>query len=172
MTMLTGVRPVHNDAFEQLEPLDREHVWTNRFPNVDTFEGVATDPQSLHKYLYTHADPVNGVDPTGRQNLSVQLATIGVAVGLIALGAYIAYSEQGGEEHGVRRCFRTLRSRWNLRLLEIRHYRFGWSCTKLGQAGGTTASLRSHRSIVVSPRNRYFFKDGPDLYRFIQFQIF
>jgi RHS repeat-associated protein len=39
---------------------------TGRFNRVDPFEGDSQDPQSLHKYLYVHADPVNGVDPTGQ----------------------------------------------------------------------------------------------------------
>lgn len=33
---------------------------------MDTFEGDQGDPQSCHKYLYVHADPVNRVDPRGK----------------------------------------------------------------------------------------------------------
>ena len=36
-----------------------------RFNRVDPFAGNFDDPQSLHKYLYVHGDPVNGVDPSG-----------------------------------------------------------------------------------------------------------
>jgi RHS repeat-associated protein len=36
-----------------------------RFTTLDPFFGNANDPQSLHKYSYTHADPINGIDPTG-----------------------------------------------------------------------------------------------------------
>jgi hypothetical protein len=32
---------------------------------VDPWRGDRHDPQSLHKYAYVHANPVNGVDPTG-----------------------------------------------------------------------------------------------------------
>jgi RHS repeat-associated protein len=32
---------------------------------LDPFAGNHFDPQSLHKYVYCHSDPVNGVDPTG-----------------------------------------------------------------------------------------------------------
>ncbi|MDR0704760.1 MAG: hypothetical protein LBF88_07195, partial [Planctomycetaceae bacterium] len=35
---------------------------TGRFNRLDPFFGNLNDPQSLHKYLYTHADPVNGID--------------------------------------------------------------------------------------------------------------
>jgi RHS repeat-associated protein len=38
---------------------------TGRFNRLDPFFGNLKDPQSFHKYLYTHADPVSGVDPTG-----------------------------------------------------------------------------------------------------------
>ncbi len=37
-----------------------------RFTRMDPFAGNIQDPQSLHKYLYCHGDPVNGIDPTGR----------------------------------------------------------------------------------------------------------
>ncbi len=35
------------------------------FNRLDPFAGNLSDPQSLHKYLYTHGNPVMGVDPTG-----------------------------------------------------------------------------------------------------------
>ena len=38
---------------------------TGRFPTMDTYQGRIHEPQTLHKYLYVHADPVNGTDPTG-----------------------------------------------------------------------------------------------------------
>jgi RHS repeat-associated protein len=38
---------------------------TGRFWSVDTAEGDDTEPPSLHKYLYTSANPVNAVDPSG-----------------------------------------------------------------------------------------------------------
>jgi hypothetical protein len=37
------------------------------------------DPQSLHKYLYVHGDPVNGIDPTGEF-----LAGLGITVCTVA----------------------------------------------------------------------------------------
>jgi hypothetical protein len=40
---------------------------------VDTFEGEVIDPQSLHKYVYCHADPVNSSDPTGESFVSVSM---------------------------------------------------------------------------------------------------
>jgi DNase/tRNase domain of colicin-like bacteriocin len=32
---------------------------------MDPFAGVERFPQSLHKYLYVHGDPINGTDPSG-----------------------------------------------------------------------------------------------------------
>ncbi|MHC5062140.1 MAG: RHS repeat-associated core domain-containing protein, partial [Planctomycetota bacterium] len=37
-----------------------------RFNRIDPFAGNNRDPQSLHKYLYVHANPINNVDPSGQ----------------------------------------------------------------------------------------------------------
>jgi RHS repeat-associated protein len=42
---------------------------SGRFWSMDTFEGNQSDPLSLHKYLYAHADPVNNIDPSGNESL-------------------------------------------------------------------------------------------------------
>jgi RHS repeat-associated protein len=36
-----------------------------RFASVDPFKGMAIDPNTLHRYLYSKSDPVNNSDPTG-----------------------------------------------------------------------------------------------------------
>jgi len=36
-----------------------------RFNRLDPYSGNNLDPQSLHKYNYTNANPVNAIDPTG-----------------------------------------------------------------------------------------------------------
>ena len=38
---------------------------TGTFNRTDPFGGNQYDPQSLHKYLYTHGNPIDGVDPSG-----------------------------------------------------------------------------------------------------------
>jgi len=38
---------------------------TGRFNRIDPFAGNTQDPQSLHKYLYCHANPVNITDRSG-----------------------------------------------------------------------------------------------------------
>jgi RHS repeat-associated protein len=40
-----------------------------RFNRVDPYAGNSSDPQSLHKYLYCHANPVNAIDPSGEFTL-------------------------------------------------------------------------------------------------------
>ncbi len=47
-----------------------------RFNQTDTFAGSLQDPQSLHKYLYCHANPVNAIDPTGRMTLVETVVSI------------------------------------------------------------------------------------------------
>jgi RHS repeat-associated protein len=40
---------------------------TGRFLSRDPENGITTDPATLHKYVYGGGDPVNALDPTGRQ---------------------------------------------------------------------------------------------------------
>ena len=67
---------------------------TGRFNRLDPFIGNNQDPQSLHKYAYTHGDPVGAIDPSG----SIAIAT-SIAIGgafSAAAGAGVAYSAGGG----------------------------------------------------------------------------
>jgi RHS repeat-associated protein len=57
---------------------------TGRFWTMDSYEGENSDPASLHKYLYANADPVNGIDPTGRKTISERLVAAGVSATLAA----------------------------------------------------------------------------------------
>ena len=49
-----------------------------RFTQMDTWQGVNSDPQTLHKYLYAHADPINNIDPTG--NFSLGSISVGGSI--------------------------------------------------------------------------------------------
>ncbi len=51
---------------------------TGRFNRLDPFFGNLQDPQSLHKYLYVHGDPVQGVDPSGLFSLGGMLASFSI----------------------------------------------------------------------------------------------
>ena len=44
---------------------DEGRYWTQ-----DKYEGVLTDPISIHKYLYVEANPVNAIDPSGLMQLN------------------------------------------------------------------------------------------------------
>jgi RHS repeat-associated protein len=46
---------------------------TGRFGSMDTDEGDDASPLSLHKYIYTNADPVDGTDPSGFQDSLAEL---------------------------------------------------------------------------------------------------
>jgi hypothetical protein len=36
---------------------------------MDTWEGVSSEPNSLHKYTYIHNEPLNRLDPSGHSEL-------------------------------------------------------------------------------------------------------
>ncbi len=50
-----------------------------RFHNMDVFPGMQFEPKSLHKYLYTHADPINNIDPSGYITLGQVMSALRVA---------------------------------------------------------------------------------------------
>ncbi len=50
-----------------------------RFWTMDSYEGSASDPLSLHKYLYCHGNALNRVDPTGHYE-GVVGAVVGFAM--------------------------------------------------------------------------------------------
>jgi len=69
---------------------------TGRFIRLDTFPGYNLDPQSLHKYIYCHNNPVNGTDPSGNIFISPAikrlLAAFGVSKGLrVLIGIRVTY---------------------------------------------------------------------------------
>ena len=58
---------------------------TGRFLSQDPEMGSAMDPVSMHRYLYAGADPVNMVDPSGREfSLAGALTSIGVSTTMVA----------------------------------------------------------------------------------------
>jgi RHS repeat-associated protein len=60
---------------------------TGRFWEMDDYEGYKNEPRSLHKYLYTSDDPVNSIDPSGKDGIGIsgQMITIGMLVQLAVL---------------------------------------------------------------------------------------
>ncbi len=55
------------------------------FNRVDPYAGNKQDPQSLHKYLYAHNNPINSIDPSGRLEFSlVGMLKVATVTGSIA----------------------------------------------------------------------------------------
>jgi RHS repeat-associated protein len=53
-----------------------------RFNRMDPFAGNTQDPQSLHKYLYCHANPINGIDPAGEEFFSISFSIVSTLIAL------------------------------------------------------------------------------------------
>jgi RHS repeat-associated protein len=66
------------------------NVSTGRFHTMDTFEGVTTDPVTLHKYLYANANPISYIDPSGNLSLG-ETAMVGAIVGILSKLAVVSY---------------------------------------------------------------------------------
>ena len=45
---------------------------TGRFWSQDSLGGDLSDPPSLHRYLYAHANPINRIDPSGNADFNLQ----------------------------------------------------------------------------------------------------
>jgi RHS repeat-associated protein len=68
--------------------------WSGTFNRMDDFAGNNQDPQSLHKYLYCHNNPINGIDPSGRQMFNwvgFNLLTLLVVVAILVVAFVICY---------------------------------------------------------------------------------
>ncbi|MDR1962586.1 MAG: RHS repeat-associated core domain-containing protein [Planctomycetaceae bacterium] len=70
-----------------------------RFNRLDPFFGNLDDPQSFHKYLYTHADPVNGIDPMGL-NLCSSLGSLAISTGIAGLSGAAVIGAHNVTMHG------------------------------------------------------------------------
>jgi len=55
---------------------------TGRFLSRDPEDGKPTDPASLHKYLYAGGDPVNRIDPKGRESMFETGVYVAIETGL------------------------------------------------------------------------------------------
>jgi hypothetical protein len=94
MSMI-GCQRVDRDDLRQRSLRFRERsIRPVTFAFVDTYEGEATDPISLSKYLYANGNPIAEADPSGH----MALAQIGVTVGIIAtiFGGYFGLTYLSG----------------------------------------------------------------------------
>ena len=68
-----------------------------RFAAMDSFEGTDDDPSSLHKYAYVDANPVNKIDPSGRNDYSLGgLITVAAIIGVVNSVATMSYTATVG----------------------------------------------------------------------------
>jgi hypothetical protein len=58
---------------------------TGRFVSVDPYEGDPQAPVSLHKYLYAGIDPVNQIDPSGKNSILQVMTTIAIRATLFTI---------------------------------------------------------------------------------------
>jgi RHS repeat-associated protein len=77
------------------------NVGLGRFWNYDSFEGSPTDPLSLHKYLYCHANPVSGIDPSGRFEITQTMVTCTIITSLAVITADVAIHKYGGTGYNL-----------------------------------------------------------------------
>ena len=75
---------------------------SGRFNRMDPFPGNNQDPQSLHKYLYCHANPINGIDLSGLfgtfTSTLVSITIMSLIPGIIAgaTSGISAFAQGGG----------------------------------------------------------------------------
>jgi RHS repeat-associated protein len=62
---------------------------TGRFNRLDPFFGNLSDPQSFHKYLYTHGDPVNEIDPSGLMSVGGTLSSVAICTGIASISSNV-----------------------------------------------------------------------------------
>ncbi len=70
---------------------------------MDPFAGNNQDPQSLHKYLYAHCNPINGMDPSGQFfggfsgiSIAITITAIVIAVAIVLLVVFYRWVEVDG----------------------------------------------------------------------------
>ncbi|MFZ0808006.1 MAG: RHS repeat-associated core domain-containing protein [Candidatus Sulfotelmatobacter sp.] len=52
------------------------NMLTGRFETMDPYAGKVTDPRTLHRYVYSANNPVNLVDPTGRDAVAERVEVV------------------------------------------------------------------------------------------------
>ena len=78
--LFTGQRFDGNTGFYHLRARYYQ-LSAGRFTSLDPWEGDAYAPVTLHKYLYVDNDPLNKIDPNGRNSLSLAESAATISLG-------------------------------------------------------------------------------------------
>jgi hypothetical protein len=62
-----------------------------RFTRVDSYEGRRRDRMSRHDYLYTHANPVNYIDPSGLSTTTIELNSLMAGIGALSAIPWVSW---------------------------------------------------------------------------------
>ena len=103
-TSRTGV--TENDYQYAGERFDRTtELYQLRARYLDPYQGNRHDPQSLHKYMYANANPVNNTDPTGMFSLgetSSSLYILNILDGTVGLNYALIFQMMMGAGSAIR----------------------------------------------------------------------
>jgi len=118
---------------------------------MDTWQGRSYDPETLNKYLYTHADPLNGTDPSGYETLlslntagSVNNILAGSVLASVAYGVYMT-----GEALSDNSAFRSFAA-WDV--LAISQFK---ARTEVSTSSDAHAKAEEKRKLNNSPRRHH-----------------
>ena len=74
------------------------NVSTGRFLSMDSYEGDADSPLSLHKYLYASLDPVDRLDPSGNFDTVDFAISVAISATIDAISAAYIYQDHPSGE--------------------------------------------------------------------------
>jgi len=93
--MYTGEQLDPNSGFYYLRARYMDPA-SGRFTQQDVFTGFDSDPPSLHKYAYVHANPVISTDPSGRVTLTQLGVSIGISVAINVAATALGNDQSAG----------------------------------------------------------------------------
>lgn len=102
--LISSVGSTKNDFLfcgEQFDPVTGLYYLRARYMNpsvgtfisMDSYSGSIDDPVSLHKYLYSNANPVSNSDPSGYSTVKQDVQIISVAIVIVSPVLYTATIE-------------------------------------------------------------------------------